>query len=141
MQQTTITTLIKKLALESDRAASPVLTPHKLTASQYKVVEYLYNQPVGTVRQIDLQKALSVTNPTLTSIMKNMEKDGWITRSPNPKDRRSKIVALTPRSYKLKEELSDLGNHLEHRFAKHLNPIERFILIRLLTKLLMDKDR
>ena len=140
MDKSNITILIKKLSLESDRAASPMLAPHGLTATQYKVIELLYSQPVGTVRQIDLQKALSVTNPTLTSILQNMEKDGWVIRGPNPQDRRSKIVSLTPRSYKLKEELSELGNQLERRFAKQLNPIERSILIKLLAKLLKDQN-
>ena len=83
----------------------------------------------------DIEKAYSMTNPTVTGILQNLEKNNWIERVENPNDARSKLIKLTNKALKQNEELYDLGENLEKRFIKGLNKAEQEQLNELLNKL------
>jgi len=129
-----IAILIKKLALEFDKIAIPTLAPYELTPTQFKILKYLYDHE--NVIGIDLQKAFSMTNPTVTGILQNMETGGWIERVPNPNDTRSKLIQLTKKSLAKKPTLYHLGENLEKEFTKNLTEAERIQLINLLDKMI-----
>lgn len=44
----------------------------------------------------ELSKALAVENPTLTGLIDRLERSGFVTRVPNPDDRRSFKICITP---------------------------------------------
>ena len=83
----------------------------------------------------DIEKAYSMTNPTVTGILQNLEKNNWIERVENPNDARSKLIKLTKKALNQKEELDNLGDNLEKRFIKGLNITEQKQLNELLNKL------
>ena len=83
----------------------------------------------------DIEKAYSMTNPTVTGILQNLEKNNWIERIENPNDARSKVIKLTKKALKQKEELYNLGDNLEKEFTKGLNKTEQNRLNELLNKL------
>ena len=126
--------LIKKLALEFDKIANPSLAPYNLTPTQYKILKYLYDHE--NVIGMDIQNEYSMTNPTVTGIIQNMENNGWITRVTNPNDSRSKIIKLTDKAIKMKDELYELGDNLERRFTKDLTKEEQKELLKLLNKIM-----
>lgn len=130
--------MIKKLSLELDKLTNPILSPYKLSPTQYRIIKYLYNNE--NVRQIDIQNAYSLTNPTVTGILKNMEHNGWIIRNSNPNDKRSKIISLTKKSIDIKDELYNIGNKLENLFTKNLTSIEKTRLLKLLNKMLERRN-
>ena len=134
METDKIAIIVKNLALEFDKFASPILLKYNLTPTQYKVLKYLYNN--DNVIGLDIQNAFSMTNPTVTGILQNMENGGWIKRIPNPNDSRSKIITLTDKALKLKEELYVIGEKLEDTFTECLNKEEYEELKKLLNKLL-----
>ena len=134
MNDKKIAILIKKLALEFDKIANPSLAPFNLTPTQFKILKYLYDHE--NVIGIDIQNAYSMTNPTVTGIIQNMENGGWIERVPNPNDSRSKIIKLTKKSISMKEELYELGDNLEKTFTKDLNNKEQDELLMLLNKIM-----
>ena len=127
--------LIKKLALEFDKIAIPELEPYSLTPTQFKVIKYLLNNQEAEVRQRDIEKAYSMTNPTVTGILQNLEKNNWIERIENPNDARSKVIKLTKKALKQENELYNLGENLEKRFIKGLDKGEQKQLNELLNKL------
>ena len=135
MNNKKIAILIKKLALEFDKIAIPELEPYNLTPTQFKVIKYLLNNQEAEVRQRDIEKAYSMTNPTVTGILQNLEKNNWIERIENPNDARSKVIKLTKKALKQKEELYNLGDNLEKEFTKGLNKTEQNRLNELLNKL------
>ena len=136
MKNIKIAILIKKLALEFEKIAIPELEPYNLTPTQFKVIKYLLNNQETEVRQRDIEKAYSMTNPTVTGILQNLEKNDWIERVENPYDARSKIIKLTKKALKQNEELYNLGENLENRFIKGLNRTEQKQLNELLNKLI-----
>lgn len=130
--------LIKNLALEFDKIAIPELAPYDLTPSQYKVIKYLINNPEEDIRQRDIEKVFSMTNPTVTGILQNLEKGGWIERTQNSNDARSKVIKLTNKTLNQENELYNIGTELERKFTKGLNETEQKQLNELLNKLLKN---
>lgn len=127
--------LIKKLALEFDKIAIPELAPTGLTPSQYKVIKYLFINSDKDIRQRDIEDVFSMTNPTVTGILQNLERDGWINRVENVSDGRSKVLKLTTKSLDKKEELFSIGAKLDLEFTKGLSDSEKDKLNELLNKL------
>lgn len=127
--------IIKKLSLEFDKIAIPILSTYNLTPSQYKIIKYLLINEDKDIRQKDIEKEFSMTNPTVTRIINNLEKNNWIKRVENNNDKRSKLLKLTKSSLNKKEELYDIGLKLENKFIKGLNKDEQKELNRLLNKL------
>ena len=134
MNNKKIAILIKKLALEFDKIANPTLVPYDLTPTQFKILKYLYDHE--NVIGMDIQNAYSMTNPTVTGILQNMEVGGWIERKQNQNDSRSKIIQLTKKSLDKKDELYNLGENLEKEFTKDLTKEEYKQLLNLLDKMI-----
>ena len=134
MNNKKIAILIKKLVLEFDKIANPKLALYDLTPTQYKILKYLYDHE--NVIGMDIQNAYSMTNPTVTGILQNMESGGWIERVPNPNDSRSKLIKLTNKALSKKDELYELGENLEKIFTKDLTKSEQNKLIELLNKIM-----
>ena len=131
-----IAILIKKLSLEIDKLSNPILEPHDLTHSQFKILKFLLMNSENAVRQVDIEKYFSMTNPTVTGIVQNLEKKGLIERRINPDDSRSKILCPTEKTFAMKNLLYQLGDQLEEKLAGPLTVAEREKLIDLLKKLL-----
>ncbi len=135
-----IAILIKKLSLEIDKLSNPILDPHNLTHSQYKILKFLLISPENSVRQVDVERYFSMTNPTVTGLVKTLEKKGLIERKINPDDSRSKILCPTQKTIAMKDLLYKLGDSLERKLTDVLTHDEREILIRLLKKLLHSSE-
>ena len=131
--------LIKKAALEFDRISNQIFAGYDLTASQYKVLKFLYAQPSGTARVVDLEKHYSMTHPTTLGLVDALEEKGFVTRIPNPNDARGKLVALTDKSYEMQNELLRVGSDIEDRLTSNLDADERKELVALLQKLLQTE--
>lgn len=132
--------LIKQATLLSDKVANPILEPYNLTLSQYKVIKFLCNNPLGNVRQIDIEQHFQLRNPTVTGIIKNLEKNGWVERVQNPDDARSKFLSPSKKTLELRKELNNLGSKVEKKLTKNLTKEEYKELVLLLKKILADAN-
>ena len=139
MSEQKIAILVKKLALEFDKIAIPALRPDSLTPTQFKILKYLYEHK--SVIGIDIQNAFSMTNPTVTGILQNMENSGWILREANSADSRSKVIKLTKKAIDRKGDLYKLGESLEKEFTKSLTKNEQTELLELLNKIMKGIKR
>ena len=128
--------LIKKASLELEKTALSSLSEYDMTLTQYKIIVYLYNAPPMSTRQVDLERAYSMTNPSVTSVLHTLEKKGLICRAENAEDRRSKVISLTPKALDLRDELDAAGDRLEEAFTKNLSSAERSEMVVLLKKML-----
>ena len=128
--------LVKKAALEFDRVSNPFFAEYNLTASQYKVLKFLYTQPKRTARVVDLERQYSMTHPTTLGLLDALEEKGFTTRVENPNDGRGKLVALTEKADGMQTELEDLGAKIEDKLTERLSPDEKTVLVVLLRKLL-----
>ena len=75
-----------------------IFKKHNLTPTQFSVLETLYSK--GELRIQDLIDSMLATSGNMTVVIKNMERDGWISRSCDPNDRRSFRIKLTDQGQK-----------------------------------------
>lgn len=136
MRNDRVAILIKKTALVIDKFANQVLAPFGLTNTQYKIMKFLYANQDVPVRQTDIESKYSMTNPTVTGIIHNLEKKGLIVRAENPDDRRSKLLVLTEQALEMQEALYQAGESIERQATANLTVEECDELARLLKKIL-----
>lgn len=136
MRTDKIAILIKRAALEFDKIANPLLAEYDLTASQYRVLKYLYMRPNETARIVDIERECSITHPTALGLLDNLEKKGFAVKVVNPEDARSKVISLTEKTKSLQEELESAGDRLENLLTENLTDEERHQLLALLQKML-----
>lgn len=128
--------LVKKAALEFDKVSNPYFSEYDLTASQYKIIKFLYAQPTRTARVVDLERQYSMTHPTTLGLLEALEKKGFTTRIDNPNDGRGKLVALTKKADEMQSELEALGAKIENKLTERLSANEKGALVILLQKLI-----
>lgn len=139
MRNDRVAILIKRASLITEKLSNQILAPYNLSTSQYKIMAMLYNYPNKTIRQIDIEEMYSLTNPTVTGIIQNLERKNLIVREQNPIDKRSKVLCLTEKAYKMKEELLNLGEILEKQITETLSKKENEELCFLLNKMIDGK--
>ena len=83
----------KRASLEVEKTALAVLAPYGMNLTLYKIIVYLDNAPPASSRQVDLEKAFSMTTPSVTSALNTLEKKGLIRREENPEDKRSNVIS------------------------------------------------
>ena len=88
MNNNKVAILIKKASLEFEKIANPIFGEYDLTASQYKVLKYIYSQDSRSSRIVDLEREFSMTHPTALGLIGQLEKKGFTVRVNNPNDGR-----------------------------------------------------
>lgn len=76
-----------------------------ITSSQCEVLDYLFKCDKDEVNQRDIEKALSLKNPTVTGILQRLDEKGYILIVPNGKDKRKKNVYLTEKAYDIQRRM------------------------------------
>lgn len=75
----------------------------KCTGTHGWVIGYLYDNRDRDIYQRDIEKQFSVRRPTMTEILKLMEKNGLVERVRDEKDARLKKIKLTPLALEIHE--------------------------------------
>jgi MarR family transcriptional regulator, 2-MHQ and catechol-resistance regulon repressor len=74
-----------------------------LTGPQFGVLDSLGH--LGAMSMCEISRKMLVTGGNITVVVDNLERDGLVKRMPNPQDRRSMTVDLTPRGRKLFDKI------------------------------------
>ncbi len=85
---------------------TPFLKPLGLTYTQYIVFMVLWEKEVCTVGE--LGRSLYLDAGTLTPLLKNLEKAGYVTRARSKEDERVTRISLTKKGRDLKEDCKDI---------------------------------
>ncbi|MGT2665812.1 MarR family winged helix-turn-helix transcriptional regulator [Streptococcus rifensis] len=111
---------------------SPLIKQHGITLTQFGVLEILYNK--GDLRIQDLIDKMLTTSGNMTVVVKNMIRDGLITRHPNPLDKRACLISLTDKGRDFIETI--LPDHYQNvgRIFSVLTDEEQDLLVSLLKK-------
>jgi DNA-binding MarR family transcriptional regulator len=65
------------------------------------------NPPVTRLKVSEISKAMHVTSPTVTQLLKGLEANGLIERHNDPADRRSVAISLTPKGEAVTQEAAE----------------------------------
>jgi|SRR3954447_24082550 DNA-binding MarR family transcriptional regulator len=91
---------------------------------------FQYPGPQGA-RPSDLAARLRMTKQALSYLLRELERLGYLERLPDPADRRSKRVALTPRGTSAVRVIREAVEEVETTWAQQLGP-KRFSQLRAL---------
>lgn len=98
-----------------------------LTGVQFGVLSQLRRLQCGGQREInqrDLEGAMQVTHPTMTEIIKRLEKQGFVACAPSERDRRFKSIRPTEKAAALHQELHELDESVFRELCRGFTPEE-----------------
>lgn len=136
MDNSRISVLIKTASIEFDKISNPILSEYGLTASQCRVLKFLYSRQNVPSRVVDIEKECAVTHPTVLGLLEGLERKGFVSRIANPKDARSKLITLTEKANAMQAELDAVIERTDDMLTENLSAEERLQLAALLKKLL-----
>ncbi|MGI6117274.1 MAG: MarR family winged helix-turn-helix transcriptional regulator [Bilifractor sp.] len=76
-----------------DRQSAHIAAAHGLTLSQFGVLEALYH--IGDMTVGEVKEKILSSDGTIPVVIKNLEKNGLLSRKQDPDDRRKSILSLT----------------------------------------------
>lgn len=76
------------------------------------------------INQRDLEEATHVTHPTMTEIVKRLEKQGFVVCAPSERDRRFKSIRPTEKAVALQQEMDELDESIFRELCRGLSPEE-----------------
>ncbi|WP_042458949.1 MarR family winged helix-turn-helix transcriptional regulator [Neobacillus dielmonensis] len=90
-----------------------------LTHTQNHVIEFLFTQQ-RAVNIKDISNGLNITKQQLTTIVSELEAQGYLVKKPDSKDKRAVLVSLTSKG---KEIQNKKWSEIYQRFLKNLTKI------------------
>ena len=109
------------------------LRPFDVGIGQWAVLMHLWSHDGMT--QAQLARRIAIEQPTMVRTIDRMERDGLVTRSPDPSDRRAIRISLTERGSALRDQLVPLAAGVNRAATAALTADEVITLRRLLAKL------
>jgi DNA-binding MarR family transcriptional regulator len=110
-----------------------VQRPAGLTWAAFRALFAL--RTLGPATPLQLSQLNSVSQASISSVLKTLSTNGLICREPSPSDGRSVIVHLTAEGRAVVDELFRRNNMREAQWARALTPAEKGILILLMQKI------
>ena len=107
-----------------------------LVAKQFLYLEIIDNNP--DITPGNLAKILNITKPSVTEILKKLQKLNCITKRQDEDDGRVFYIELTDKGKNIARLKSIAHEKLAHEVFVKLNDEERELLIRLLTKIVEE---
>jgi DNA-binding MarR family transcriptional regulator len=113
-----------------------VLNEHGLTHGRFHLLMLLKRQePKHCLSPSELAKRTGVTRGTMTQFIDAIEKDGYVKRVEDPKDRRGMLVELTEAGEAKLKTLLPIHIQQLASYAKVLNSEERAMMIQIMLKM------
>ncbi len=90
----------------------------------------------STLTQKELARRAAVEQPTMAATLNRMERDAMIDRHPDPGDKRSALVALTPLALGKVETVERVVSAINTLALEQLTPAERSQFLSLLARII-----
>ena len=88
-----------------------------ITIGQWKIIIIIVNHDNG-LTQKEIAEKLGLGSPTLIPIIDRLEKDGFLIRKVDPKDRRNNRIFLTEKSYGIVDSMVCCGLKIKNNLMK-----------------------
>lgn len=118
------------------------LSDFDITAAQSDIVLFLIRnyKDKDEINQLDIQKYLQLSNPTVSGLLNRLEDKGFITRTPSIKDARYNCVLPTAKALEQRAAMLEHMYYCENAMLTGLTESEKDELARLLGKVLENVE-
>lgn len=110
----------------------------EVTAPQFAALRALDRHP--GIDQTTLSRIIAFDRATIGSMLDRMEAKGWVRRVGDPRDRRARVLRLTPEGRRVLERLRPKLERVSERMLERLAPHERDQLLDLLERIIPLDD-
>ena len=132
--------MIKQINTIYEKELNNLLKSVGITASQCAVLDYLFRSDEEAVNQRDIEKALSLRNPTVTGLIKRLEENGYLFSVPSDRDKRCKNIYLTEKAYDIQRRMEMDRKRIDKRFTLGMNKKEKASMEKELERVLYNID-
>lgn len=112
-----------------------------LTHSQTNVIIFLHQESHRKVQQRDIERALNLTNPTVSVLLSRLEEKSFIRRIADRQDNRSRIIELTEKVEPIVQEIYEHVNSIEDMLFEGLEEEECKLLANTLRKIALNAEK
>lgn len=119
------------------------LTDFDLTAAQSDIIVYLMNnyQEMSEINQLDIQKHLQLSNPTVSGLLNRLEEKGFIARTSSIHDARYNCISPTQKALEMSNAMVEHMYSSEDAMLSGLSSTEKEDLYRLLSIVLENVEK
>jgi DNA-binding MarR family transcriptional regulator len=105
------------------RGIKKALEPHDLTHAQYVLLASILwlSKSSANVTQVQLSIHSKIDPMTVSTVMKTLQKKGFIKRGDHITDTRAKIVSVTAKGTKVTKDAIKAIEQFDHRFFSYLD--------------------
>ncbi len=125
--------MLAQLARETAAAEQPVLAAHGLSMWGYIVLSALDRSPVRT--QANLAESIGADKTRIISTLDELQERRYIERTPDPDDRRARLLAITESGRSIKNATQVDIQRGEERWLGQLSANDRRVFLRVLQQL------
>ncbi|UQX12996.1 MarR family winged helix-turn-helix transcriptional regulator [Candidatus Mycobacterium methanotrophicum] len=125
--------MLTLLARQTVAAEQPVLAAHGLSMWGYIVLAALDRSPIRT--QAALAEAIGADKTRIIPTLDELQERGYIERSPDPDDRRARLLAITEPGRSIKDAVQAAIQRGEERWLGQLPANDRDVFLRALRRL------
>ncbi|MFD1417593.1 MarR family winged helix-turn-helix transcriptional regulator [Companilactobacillus keshanensis] len=125
--------LIHSILFNEQRLFNEQSTNLDLTVQQARTLELIQKDP-GMIQR-EIADALSIRDASVSSMLKNLERDGYVKRRKDRRSDRNKRIFLTDKGDEIIKELGNLFEDVEKQIVKPLENSETKDLLVLLRKI------
>lgn len=129
--------LFRAISHQLKLAGDEKLQKYELTNYQARILGYINQNEEKGVSQVDLEKITNRKGPSITSMLKVLEKNGFIYRKVDSRDERRKLIYLLPKAEEILSQFNDLFYEIEESVTKGMDEKQKTELPKLL-KIILD---
>ena len=107
-----------------------------ITSSQCAVLDFLFQTNMDEVHQRDVEKHLSLKNPTVTGILKRLDEKGFILCVQSTSDKRKNTIHLTEKAYDIQRRMEADRKKMDKILTRGMSKKEVESLNRYLNKVM-----
>jgi len=133
---------VQMIANRFRRLGDENLSNQGINICQLRILSYLHrNESGGPVYQRTWEDEFGIRRSSVTSVLQNMEKNGYLVRESSPADARTKCLRMTEKGKELDRSLLDYIHSLEEAMMDGISPEERQILKNALLRMLENLEK
>ncbi|MXO65865.1 MarR family transcriptional regulator [Altericroceibacterium endophyticum] len=90
--------------------------------------------------QVEIARRMRIEGPTLTRLLDSLQNEGFIERLPDPKDKRNRLLGLTPAGTAALEEMLAITDRLRERLVAGLSDNTKTVIVTAMEEMLDRLD-
>lgn len=130
--------LLGRAAARGHRLVADALAGEGMRMMHHAVLSAV--EELGPVSQAQLGRTLRIDPKDMVAIVNDLQRDGLVTRTPDPRDRRKNAVEISADGRQRLRRTQQLGDEANAELTEDLTPAEREQLVALLTRIALPGE-